>query len=173
MDSCLEKVSIGRYRAKRLLRTRIPLPCPRTVRNRIGTIAVGDQSSSGKPKGAPILCGLLPLAASKDQKQIRIPSLETWRPSQVFLTSPLLHSSVATETLNAFWEYLHESPQSPFYLTFGCIPAEGPLQHTITQFLQETELPFCIREVHRRALFRPDKTRMVTLPVGAKFDVIQ
>lgn len=118
-------------------------------------ILLAHSSPRGQPNGPKILCGLMPLIASADQRQTRIPSQETWRYPQAFLSSPLIRGDVAAETLTAMWEHLELEKSAPFWVTLSCVGADGPFQHQVTQFLQERDLPFFVRSMHRRAVFVP------------------
>lgn len=104
--------------------------------------------------GDPVLCGLLPLAVSSDQKQTRLPSQETWRFPQAFLTTPLIRREVGLETLTAFWRYFANERSAPLWINFNCISADGPFNQVLIQFLQENSHAFFVRSMHRRAFYQ-------------------
>lgn len=112
----------------------------------------------GRPNGEPILCGLMPLAVSKDQKQTRLPSQDTWRYPQAFLTTPLIRNEVGLETITAFWQHFANEPAAPLWIHFDCVQAEGPFQQLLIQFLQENSHQYFVRSMHRRALFQPSSS---------------
>jgi hypothetical protein len=118
-------------------------------------ILLATAKPRGCPKGAPLLCGLMPLVPSSDQKQIRLPSLESWRYPQAFLTTPLIRQDIGVEVLHAYWNHFSNSRNCPLWTTLTCVGADGPFQQILSQFIQESDLPFFVRSMHRRAVFRP------------------
>jgi hypothetical protein len=121
-------------------------------------ILLATAKPRGFPKGAPMLCGLLPLVPSSDQKQTGWRSLESWRYPQAFLTTPLIRQDVGVEVLHAYWQHLSSSRTKPLWITLTCVGADGPFQQILSQFLQESDLPFFVRSMHRRAVFQPSAT---------------
>ncbi len=110
------------------------------------------------PEGPKVLCGVLPVIPGNETTRwgtrLGCGGHTAWQHPHCYLSMPLLREDVAVETLRAFWQFAGTDLKA-LWLTMPCVPAEGPFQHVLTQFLQETESSFCVRSLHRRALFQP------------------
>lgn len=133
------------------------LPAIDVYRDAAPRVLLAHAKPRGKPNGDPVLCGLMPLTVSSDQKQTRIPSLETWRYPQAFLTTPLLRSDVGLETLQAFWNHYGNQRRSPLFITFNGVNGDGSFQRLLIEYIQTSGSPFFVRSQHCRAMFRPSE----------------
>ena len=117
---------------------------------RLAVIQAAQRAQPGAPK---VLCGILPLEISRTTHGLPIRSAKLWQHLHCFLTTPLIRSDFAQETLSKFVEFLREDEHGVGILNLPCISAEGPFQHALVDFVREQNLAWMQKDVYRRALF--------------------
>lgn len=129
------------------------IPAWKHLRNRNVRLAVVQAAQRAQPGASKVLCGMLPLEFSKTTNGLPLRSAKLWQHLHCFLTTPLIRSDVAQETLSKFIEFLREDEQGAGVLNLPCIPAEGPFQHALVEFIREHKLAWQQKDLYRRALF--------------------
>ncbi len=117
---------------------------------RVVVVQAGERAQPGAPK---VLCGMLPLEISKTKLGLPLRSAKLWQHVHCFLTTPLIRSDVANETLSKFMEFLVKDMDGVAILNMPFVSAEGPFQHALVDFLRSAGLAWQQKEIFRRALF--------------------
>ena len=116
-------------------------------------LAVVQAAQRAQPVAPKVLCGMMPLEISSTSYGLPLRSAKLWQHLHCFLTTPLIRSDVAQETLSKFFEFLREDQHGVGVLHLPCVSAEGPFQHALVDFLRDHHLAWQQKDLHRRALF--------------------
>ena len=117
---------------------------------RLAVIQAAQRAQPGAPK---VLCGILPLEISRTTHGLPVRSAKLWQHLHCFLTTPLIRSDFAQETLSKFVEFLRADEHGVGILNLPCVSAEGPFQHALVDFVREQNLAWLQKDIYRRALF--------------------
>jgi len=117
---------------------------------RVAVVQASERAQPGAPK---VLCGMLPLEISKTTLGLPLRSARVWQHVHCFLTTPLIRSDMASETLYKFIDFLAQDAGGVAILNLPFVSAEGPFQHALVDFLRAAGLAWQQKDIFRRALF--------------------
>lgn len=117
---------------------------------RLAVVQANQRAQPGAPK---VLCGMLPLETHRTTYGLPLRSAKLWQHLHCFLTTPLIRSDIAQETLGALIQFLHDDEHGVGVLNLPCVPAEGPFQHALIDVLRDHNLAWQQKDLYRRALF--------------------
>ncbi len=102
------------------------------------------------PEGPRVWCGFFPIVRWRHAGQR---CLSMWRHEHCYLTTPLLRTEVAGQTLACFLGHLAGlRPRAPL-LRLEMTPGEGPFHKLLVELLHEQQLGFTILDRYTRAFF--------------------
>jgi len=117
---------------------------------RVAVVQASERAQPGAPK---VLCGMLPLKISKTTLGLPLRSARVWQHVHCFLTTPLIRSDMASETLSKFIDFLAQDAGGVAILNLPFVSAEGPFQHALVDSLRAAGLAWQQKDIFRRALF--------------------
>ncbi len=129
------------------------IPAWKHLRESNVRVAVVESAQRAQPGAPKVLCGMLPLEISKTTYGLPLRSAKLWQHMHCFLTTPLIRSDFAQETLGKFVEFLRDDEHGVGVLNLPCVPAEGPFQHALVDFVRAEKLAWQQKDIYRRALF--------------------
>ncbi|MDX1926450.1 MAG: GNAT family N-acetyltransferase [Pirellulaceae bacterium] len=127
------------------------IPAWRHLRHGNVRVAIVQAAQRAQPGAPKVLCGILPLELHRTTHGLPLRSAKLWQHLHCFLTTPLLRSDYAQETLTGLFEFLREDGVG--ILNLPCVSAEGPFQHALIDFVRDRNLAWQLKDVFRRALF--------------------
>ena len=122
----------------------------RTGKVKVAVVQAAERAQPGAPK---VLCGMLPLELHRTTFGLPLRSAKVWQHVHCFLTTPLIRSDVANQTLKTLVTFLRDDEDGAAILQLPCVPAEGPFQHAFVDFASEHDLAWQQKDLFRRALF--------------------
>ena len=117
---------------------------------RVAVVQAAERAQPGAPK---VLCGMLPLEIHRTTFGLPLRSAKVWQHVHCFLTTPLIRSDVASETLATLIEFLRDDRDGVAILNLPFVPAEGAFQHAFVDFARQQNLTWQQKDIFRRALF--------------------
>ncbi len=116
-------------------------------------LIIVEAAQRAQPAAPKVLCGMLPIELSRTTCGLPLRSARLWQHLHCFLTTPLIRSDIAAETLVALLNFLREDSQGVGILNLPCVPAEGPFQSALVEFFHRNRLAWLQKDLFRRALF--------------------
>lgn len=101
------------------------------------------------------LVAFFPLEIARSRFTVR--SVRFWKHSQCFHCSPLIRPGYAGGAFAELFRWLKQIPLGPTILVAGTFPGEGPLFVELVETLHVERLPWFVRDLHTRAILRPDR----------------
>ncbi len=129
------------------------IPAWKHLRNGNVRVAIVQAAQRAQPGAPKVLCGMLPLEISRTTYGLPLRSAKLWQHMHCFLTTPLIRSDFAQETLSQLFEFLRDDEHGVGVLNLPCVPAEGPFQHALVDFSRAQKLAWQQKDIFRRALF--------------------
>ncbi len=117
---------------------------------RVAIVQAAERAQPGAPK---VLCGMLPLEFHRTGFGMPLRTANIWQHVHCFLTTPLIRSDVARESLNALVEFLRDDDDGVALLNLPSVPAEGAFQHALVDLARSQKLALQQRDIFQRALF--------------------
>jgi hypothetical protein len=108
-----------------------------------------------QPTGPPILCGMFPLERHSKCFGLPVSTLSLWKHNQCFLCTPLVRKSLASNTLDAFFNYLASGAANCSVVDLKFVSADGSFSHILGELLFKRALPWFVFESYPRATLRP------------------
>jgi hypothetical protein len=109
------------------------------------------------PSAKPLLCGLFPLERHSRYMGLPMTAWSLWKYPHCFLTTPLIRSGHARETLATLFDWLASKEGRCRMFELRYVPGEGKFHQILTDLLHERgSIPF-LWESFTRALFQPAK----------------
>ncbi len=127
------------------------IPAWRHLRGENVRVLVVQAAQRAQPGAPKVLCGMLPLELQSNKLRLPLLSAKMWQHTHCFLTTPLIRSDVAAETLTACIEFLSQSGIAVLHMPI--LAAEGPFQHALAECIRTNRLAWQQKDLFRRALF--------------------
>lgn len=115
----------------------------------VGIVAV-DAPRRKWPDGPRVLCGLFPIVHTRHAGQ-RCVAL--WRHHQCYLSTPLIRTDVAQETLNTFLDFLASPAMRVPLMRMEMSPGEGPFHKLLVETLHHRQQGYLTLDRYTRAFF--------------------
>lgn len=108
--------------------------------------------------GQPTLCGVFPLELQNRyhglHQSLPVKTLSFWKHPYCYLCTPLLRRECASQTLQAFFNWLESGEHGCALMEFNLMAGDGPFHHLLTDYFYKTVRLTVTSECHTRALFQ-------------------
>ena len=111
-----------------------------------------EPSASGR-----LLCGLFPLERKYRYRGLPLQFLRFWKHSYCFLCTPLIRQGYGHETLEAFFQWLKRDPRGSHLVELNDICGDGPVHHSLIDYLWKIRLPAFSTLKYTRAFLKPGR----------------
>ena len=125
---------------------------------KIKIVLIFSHNPGGKD-GRGFLCGLFPLEIQNQYnglyRKLPIKTIGLWKHEYSYLCAPLLRAGYARETLATFFDWVDSYAHGCRLIEFGHIPGDGPFNHLLVDYFNQSKRPNCVTDSFTRAVFRP------------------
>ena len=141
----------------------ILIPALRYLNNEQAFILLIFANEASKEQG---LIGLFPLVSNKKYKGLPIPHLSIWQTQQCFLGTPLVHKDYIQTCLEYLFQWLEQTLQSGYFLSFREFIDDSLFSQQLEIFLKTKKYSIDEVEHYKRAFLHSDLTKDQYLKQG-------
>ncbi len=141
----------------------ILIPALRYLNNEQAFILLIFANEASKEQG---LIGLFPLVSSKKYKGLPIAHLRIWKTPQCFLGTPLVHKDYIQTCLEYLFQWLEQTQQSGYFLSFREFIDNSLFSQQLEIFLKTKKYNIDEVEHYKRAFLHSDLTKDQYLKQG-------
>jgi len=103
----------------------------------------------------PVLCGFFPLQRHRRYSTVPVQYVRLWRYAYCYLSTPLVRTDGAIETLTAFLDWLGVSAEGSPLLQFNAVTDEGAFNQILVETLRRRSTVAWVSRRFSRAMLRP------------------